>query len=304
MMIEDIIHYFKNTQKKITESLEVFEPKSSFQGEELHSDRGQTRPQILSDGEVIEKAAVNFTHSIGQKLPPAATERKPELAGKKFQAVAISLIIHPKNPYVPTTHANLRFFLIGDDIPQGNWWFGGGFDLTPYYPFLEDVVHWHQTAEKACSPFGPSIYPRFKKACDEYFYLPHRKETRGVGGLFFEDWNTGDFENDFALVQSIGDHFIPAYLPIFEKRNPQPFGERERNHQLLRRGRYAEFNLIYDRGTKYGLQSGRRIESVLASMPPTVKWGYQYQPEQESPEAEIFKYLHPRNWLGSYTKEQ
>ena len=242
MMIEDIICYFQTTQSKITQAIEEIEPRARFKGEELRSNRGLSTPLVLSDGDEIEKAAVNFTHSIGQRLPPAATERKPELAGSPFQAVAISLIIHPRNPYVPTTHANLRFFLIGDDISQGNWWFGGGFDLTPYYPFEEDVIHWHQTSRKACLPFGESLYPQFKKACDEYFYLPHRKDTRGVGGLFFEDWNTGDFEKDFALVQSIGDHFLPAYLPILKKRNLLPYGERQRNHQCLRRGRYAEFN--------------------------------------------------------------
>lgn len=297
-MVEDIIQYFKRTQTKITKALEKLEPKSSFQGEDLKTDRGQTKPQILSNGAVIEKAAVNFTHSIGQNLPPAATERKPELAGSPFQAVAISLIIHPKNPYAPTTHANLRFFLIGDDISQGNWWFGGGFDLTPYYPFWEDVIHWHQTAKKACTPFGENIYPQLKNACDQYFYLPHRKETRGVGGLFFEDWNTGNCAHDFAMVESIGDHFLPAYLPILERRYKLSYGEKQRHHQLLRRGRYVEFNLLYDRGTKYGLQSGRRIESVLASMPPMVQWEYQYQPAQGTPEADIFEYLHPRDWLA------
>jgi coproporphyrinogen III oxidase len=298
MTIDDIIDYFKTTQATITQTIETFEPKIKFQGELQKNERGHAKPQILSDGTIIEKAAVNFTHSIGQKLPPAATVRKPELAGSPFQAVAISLIVHPQNPYVPTTHANLRFFLIGDDISSGDWWFGGGFDLTPYYPFLEDVVHWHQMSKNACVPFGEHLYPQFKDACDEYFYIPHRKETRGVGGLFFEDLNTGDSEQDFALVRSIGDHFLKAYLPILKKRYQMPFGEKEREHQLLRRGRYAEFNLIYDRGTKYGLQSGRRIESVLASMPPVVKWGYQYQPEEGSPEADIFQYLHPRDWLS------
>ena len=298
MKIEDIIDYFKTTQATITQAIEAFEPKTSFKGELQKNERGQTKPQILTDGTIIEKAAVNFTHSIGQKLPPAATVRKPELAGSPFQAVAISLIVHPQNPYVPTTHANLRFFQIGDDTSSGNWWFGGGFDLTPYYPFLEDIIHWHQMSKNACEPFGEDLYPQFKEACDEYFYIPHRKETRGVGGLFFEDLNTGNSEQDFGLVKSIGDHFLKAYLPILEKRYKMPFGEREREHQLLRRGRYAEFNLIYDRGTKYGLQSGRRIESVLASMPPVVKWGYQYQPEKGSPEAEIFQYLHPKDWLS------
>ena len=297
-MIEEIVHYFKTTQTKIIQALEELEPSAVFQGKELRSDRGLSNPQILSDGKIIEKAAVNFTHSIGQRLPPAATERKPELAGSPFQAAAISLIIHPQNPYVPTTHANLRFFLIGDDISLGNWWFGGGFDLTPYYPFLEDVIHWHQTAKNACEKFGDNIYSQLKQACDDYFYLPHRRETRGVGGLFFEDWNTGDFANDFSFVQSIGNHFLPAYMPILKQRYQQGYGERERNHQLIRRGRYVEFNLLYDRGTKYGLQSGRRIESVLASMPPMVKWGYQYTPEAESPEAEIFKYLQPKDWLS------
>lgn len=297
MKIVDIIQYFETLQAQICQALEEIEPTQRFQGETIASERGRSKPRILSQGDIIEKAAVNFTHSIGQKLPPAATERKPELAGSPFQAAAISLIIHPKNPFAPTTHANLRFFIIGDQIAEDNWWFGGGWDLTPYYPFLEDVKHWHQTAKNACDPFGAELYAQFKKACDQYFYLPHRKETRGVGGLFFEDWNTGDFRQDFNLVQEIGNHFLPAYIPILQKRIDTPFGQNERHHQMVRRGRYVEFNLLYDRGTKYGLQSGRRIESVLASMPPIVSWEYQYSPKEGSPEAALYQYLKPQDWL-------
>ena len=240
--------------------------------------------------------AVQFTHSIGQRLPPAATKRKPELANQPFQAVAISWIFHPRNPYVPTTHGNLRLFIAGEEDIQ-SWWFGGGFDLTPYYGFEEDAVHWHTQAKKACDSIDQKLYPTFKKQCDEYFYLPHRSETRGVGGLFFEDWNTGNFTNDLELLKSVGNHFIPAYFPIFERRNSMPYGERERDHQSVRRGRYVEFNLLYDRGTKYGLQSGRRVESVLASMPPIAHWEYMHDPPEDSPEANIIQFLRPRDWL-------
>ena len=237
---------------------------------------------------------MQFTHSIGQSLPPAATERNPQLAGHGFQATAISLIVHPSNPYVPTTHMNLRFFLVDADEPV--WYFGGGFDLTPYYGFREDCVHWHTQAREAAGDH----YAPLKKACDEYFYLPHRDECRGIGGLFFDDWTEGGFAESFAFVQSLGDHFLPAYQPIFERRMHTSFSERERDWQLYRRGRYAEFNLAIDRGTKYGLQSGRRVESVLASLPPKVVWKYNYAPEPDSPEAALLTdFIVPQDWLDS-----
>jgi coproporphyrinogen III oxidase len=264
---------------------------------------GLARPRVLAGGAVIEKSAVHFTHSVGRNLPPAATERRPELAGRGFEAVSLSLIVHPRNPYAPTTHMNLRFFTAESVSREGKgeavWWFGGGFDLTPSYGFEEDALHWHRTAREACRPHGADLYARFKKTCDEYFYLPHRGETRGVGGLFFDDLVHGDFARSFALVQSVGDHFLPAYLPILERRKVAPFGERERDFQLVRRGRYAEFNLVYDRGTKYGLQSGRRVESVLASLPPLAAWRYDWQPEPGTPEARLStEFLVPRDWLA------
>jgi coproporphyrinogen III oxidase len=247
---------------------------------------------VLEGGRQIEKAAVQFTHSLGDSLPPAATERNPHLAGHGFQATAISLIVHPRNPYVPTTHANLRFFLVEADEPV--WYFGGGFDLTPYYGFEEDAVHWHQQARAAAGEH----YPALKQACDDYFYLPHRGECRGIGGLFFDDWTEGGFEASFAFTRSVGDHFLPAYQPIFERRMNTPYGDRERDWQLYRRGRYAEFNLAIDRGTKYGLQSGRRVESVLASLPPLVTWRYDYHPEPGSEEDRLYReFLPARSWL-------
>ena len=230
-------------------------------------------------------------------MPPAATERRPELAGRSFEAASLSLIVHPRNPHAPTSHMNLRMFIAGADAADPVWWFGGGFDLTPYYPTEEDAIAWHRAAKAACDPFGPELYARFKKTCDEYFYLPHRGETRGVGGLFFDDLDIGGFEQTFALLRSVGEHYLRGYVPILERRKATPYGDRERDFQLYRRGRYAEFNLIYDRGTKYGLQSGRRVESVLASLPPLAAWKYAYTPEPGSPEAVLESFLKPRDWL-------
>jgi coproporphyrinogen III oxidase len=294
--IRHVVDYFERLQRQICEAIEVVDGEQVFSCEEIETPGGgHARPRVLDDGQHIERGAVQFTHSIGQSLPPAASERNPHLAGKGFQAAAISMIMHPRNPFVPTFHANLRFFLVDDE----NWYFGGGFDLTPFYPFREDVVHWHQTARAACEPFGKDLYPKMKAWCDDYFYLPHRQETRGVGGLFFDDWTEGGFQNALALVQSIGDHILPAYLPILEKRCGLPFTEDQKAFQLYRRGRYAEFNLAIDRGTRYGLQSGRRIESVLASMPPQAIWKYNWQPEQGSQEAALTEhFLKPQDWLG------
>ncbi len=288
--------YLMALQDDICSTLEKADGKAYFSQEDIVTDAGGlSRPRVIDDGEYIERGAVQFTYSIGDALPPAASERNPHLAGMGFEAVAISMIMHPRNPYAPTFHANLRFFLVNED----HWHFGGGFDLTPYYPFAEDVVHWHQVASAACQPFGTDLYPRLKAWCDEYFFLPHRQEPRGVGGLFFDDWNEGGFEPSFDLIRSIGDHIMPAYFPILERRKAQPYGDREREFQLYHRGRYAEFNLAIDRGTKYGLQSGRRIESVLASMPPVATWKYNWQPEPGSAEAVLYdEYLKPRDWLN------
>jgi coproporphyrinogen III oxidase len=285
-------------QERICAGLEAADGSGRFARPSGDAGEGvESRPQVLSDGTVLERAAVMFSHARGPALPPAATARRPELAGKRFEAVSVSLIVHPRNPYVPTSHANLRFFRAESDPPV--WWFGGGFDLTPFYPFEEDCVHWHREARAACAPFGDELYARFKKACDEYFFLPHRGEARGIGGLFFDDFAEGGFERSFALVRSVGDHYLRGYLPIVERRKRTPYGERERDFQLYRRGRYVEFNLVYDRGTKYGMQSGRRIESVLASMPPLAAWRYDWRPEPGSSEERLVtEYLRPRDWAG------
>lgn len=291
--IKPVREYFMTLQDSIVDMLEMLDSEAEFSKDNISGDQGTlSRPRVLEGGARIEKAAVQFTHSKGSSLPAAATERNPKLAGQGFQATAISLIIHPCNPYVPTSHANLRFFLVETEEPV--WYFGGGFDLTPYYGFEEDCVHWHQTAKAATGQH----YPALKQACDEYFYLDHRQECRGIGGLFFDDWTVGGFESAFEFTRSVGDHFLPAYQPIFEKREAKPYSKRERDWQLYRRGRYAEFNLAIDRGTKYGLQSGRRVESVLASMPPSATWKYDYQPEPGTPEAGLYSdFLPPRDWL-------
>jgi coproporphyrinogen III oxidase len=285
--------YFMHLQDRIVETLENVDGTVRFRREEVPGPDGTlARPRVLEDGPRIEKAAVQFTHSRGTSLPPAATARNPELAGHAFQAAAISLIVHPRNPYAPTTHANLRFFFV--EAAEPVWYFGGGFDLTPYYGFEEDAVHWHRTARDAAGDH----YPALKQACDEYFYLPHRQECRGIGGLFYDDWTVGGFEAAFAFTRSIGDHFLPAYEPILRRRADAAYGERERDWQLYRRGRYAEFNLVIDRGTRYGLQSGRRVESVLASLPPLASWRYDYQPQPGSPEARLYSdFLPPRAWI-------
>jgi coproporphyrinogen III oxidase len=291
--------YLRDLQDRICGALEIADGQARFvEDPGQDPETGVSLPRVLSDGPVLERAVVNFTHARGGELPAAATKRRPELAGRAFEAVSLSLIVHPRNPYVPTTHMNLRFFLAGVETGSPVWWFGGGFDLTPHYGFEADAVHWHCTAREACEPFGPEMHPRFKRGCDEYFFLEHRKEPRGIGGLFFDDFAEWDFERTFALVRSVGDHFLPGYLPIVERRKGMAYGEREREFQLLRRGRYVEFNLIYDRGTLYGLQSGRRIEAVLASLPPRVSWAYDWKPEPGSAEARLYEvFLRPRDWL-------
>lgn len=258
---------------------------------------GGGRTRILAEGQVFEKAGVAFSHVHGDQLPPSASAHRPELAGQAWEAMGVSLVIHPRNPYVPTSHANVRFFIAGANTPRPIWWFGGGFDLTPYYGFEEDAVHWHRTARDAVSGFGTELYPRFKKACDEYFFLKHRGEPRGIGGLFFDDFNELGFDRSFALLRSVGDAFIPAYRPIVARRKALPWGERERDFQLYRRGRYVEFNLVWDRGTLFGLQSGGRTESILMSLPPLVSWTYNWTPEPGSPEARLYEvFLKPREW--------
>ena len=255
--------------------------------------------RLLSEGAVFEQAGVNFSHVQGVSLPASATAHRPELAGRSFQALGVSLVIHPRNPYVPTSHANVRFFIAEKEGGEAIWWFGGGFDLTPYYPFHEDVIAWHQTAQAACTPFGEEVYPNYKQWCDEYFYLKHRGETRGVGGLFFDDLNEGGFERCFAFTRSVGEAYLEAYRPIVAKRKATPYDERERDFQLYRRGRYVEFNLVFDRGTLFGLQSGGRTESILMSLPPLVKWRYNWSPEPGTSEADLYdNYLRPRDWLG------
>lgn len=258
---------------------------------------GGGESRVLSNGQIFEQAGVGFSHVFGNEMPPSATKHRPELAGKQFQAVGVSLVLHPVNPYVPTTHANFRFFSAGEENPV--WWFGGGFDLTPYYPFREDVVHWHQTAKDACDPFGEDLYPRYKAWCDQYFFLKHRDEPRGVGGLFFDDLNEAGFDKSFDFLRAVGDSFLDAYSPIVKRRSDHPFGDRQRAFQLYRRGRYVEFNLIYDRGTLFGLQSGGRTESILMSLPPQVRWEYNWQPEPGSPEEDLYRnYLKANDWLG------
>lgn len=262
---------------------------------------GGGRTRVMEGGEIIEKGGVNFSHVRGKTLPASATAHRPELAGRSFQALGVSLVIHPRNPYVPTSHANVRFFIAEKEGEAPVWWFGGGFDLTPYYLDEVDAVHWHQMSKEACEPFGEEIYPAYKKWCDEYFYLKHRDETRGVGGLFFDDLNADtygwDFDKCFGFMQSVGDHYIKAYRPIVAGKKDKEYGERQRDFQLYRRGRYAEFNLAFDRGTIFGLQTGGRTESILMSMPPLVTWKYDYHPEPGTEEAKLYEYLSPREWL-------
>lgn len=296
--IEQVKEYLLSLQNCITAELEQLDGGAVFASDAWERPGGGGgESRVLSGGSIFEQAGVGFSHVFGDEMPASATKTRPALAGKTFQAVGVSLVLHPLNPYVPTTHANFRFFTAGDRNPI--WWFGGGFDLTPYYPFREDIVHWHTIAKASCDPFGDELYPRYKDWCDEYFYLPHRNETRGVGGLFFDDINEPGFDKSFAFLQSVGDNFLRAYKPIVKRRANHPYGDRQRNFQLYRRGRYVEFNLLHDRGTKFGLQSGGRTESILMSLPPQVRWEYNWQPEQGSPEETLYAdYLQPHDWLG------
>jgi len=291
--------YLLDLQNRICQALENLDAERCFiEANWKREEGGGGRSRVLEEGAVFEKAGINFSHVHGRQLPASATAHRPELAGRSFQALGVSLVIHPRNPYIPTSHANVRFFIAENEGAEPVWWFGGGFDLTPYYGFEEDAVHWHKTARQACEPFGKHVYPRFKKWCDEYFYLKHRDEPRGIGGLFFDDFNEPGFEDSFAFMRSIGDHFVPAYVPIVEKRKNHSYGERERDFQMYRRGRYVEFNLVYDRGTLFGLQTGGRTESILMSLPPIVKWRYDWHPQAGTAESELYQvYLKPRDWL-------
>lgn len=304
----DVEHYLRNLQARICASLESADGEAQF-----HSDRwtrGERTPdaplaggggdtRVLADGAVFERAGVAFSLVQGNQLPPSATAHRPELIGRQWRAMGVSLVIHPRNPHVPTAHANVRFFIAERENEEPVWWFGGGFDLTPYYGYDMDCRHWHSIAAAACAPYGAHVHPKLKKWCDDYFFLKHRNEPRGIGGLFFDDWSEGGFDNAFGLMKSIGDHFIPAYQPIVQLRKDTAYGERERQWQLYRRGRYVEFNLVWDRGTLFGSQSGGRTESILMSMPPLASWRYNHHAEPGSPEAALTeKYLKPVDWVS------
>lgn len=286
-------------QDNICHTLEMADGKGSFEEDIWQRELGGGgRTRVLTNGQVIEQGGVNFSHVYGGELPASATASRPELAGRSFQAMGVSLVIHPKNPHVPTSHANVRIFIAEKEGEKPIWWFGGGFDLTPFYPIRADVEHWHKTAKKLCDPFGDDVYGKYKKWCDDYFYIKHRNETRGVGGLFFDDLNEWGFQRSFEFMQAVGNGFLDAYVPILEKRKEMPYTEQERSFQLYRRGRYVEFNLVYDRGTLFGLQSGGRTESILMSLPPLARWEYDFKPQPGSPEELLYKeYLKPQTWI-------
>ena len=297
MDTEAVRGYFLGLQEKIVERLAALEGASFGRDEWRREEGGGGITQFLEDGRVFERAGVNFSHVHGASLPPSASASRPELAGRSFRALGVSLVLHPRNPHAPTVHLNVRFFVAERSGAQPVWWFGGGMDLTPYYGYAEDAVHFHRTCRSALAPFGAHYHPRYKKWCDEYFFLKHRGEPRGIGGIFFDDLSEPGFAEAFALVRSVGDHFLPAYTPILERRKDAPYGERERAFQACRRGRYVEFNLVYDRGTLFGLQSGGRTESILMSLPPRVEWRYDWRPEPGSPEERLYaEFLVPRNW--------
>jgi coproporphyrinogen III oxidase len=291
--------FFTHLQNRIVGELEAFD------GQPFRTDSWQ-RPEggggisrLIEEGDVFERGGVNFSHVTGHALPASATAVRPQLAGRAWEALGVSLVLHPRNPYCPTAHMNVRAFVARQPGAEDIWWFGGGMDMTPYYSQREDVVHFHRTCRDALTPFGDDLYPKYKEACDTYFFLKHRNEPRGVGGIFFDDLNEGGFDHCFALTQAVGNAFTPAYLPILTKRRNLPYGERERDFQAYRRGRYVEFNLVWDRGTLFGLQSGGRTESILMSLPPIVKWRYDWQPEAGSGEAELYEtFLKPQDWLG------
>ena len=294
--------YLTDLQDRICTALAQDDGAATFAEDAwTRAEGGGGRTRVLAEGALFEKAGVAFSRVHGTRLPPSATQHRPELAGRPWTALGVSLVLHPRNPYVPTSHANVRFFTTGES--EGGappvWWFGGGFDLTPYYGFEEDAIHWHRTARAAVEPFGRGLYPRFKRQCDDYFFLKHRQEARGIGGLFFDDFNSLGFEGSFGLMRAVGDAFLTAYRPIVARRRREGYGERERNFQLYRRGRYVEFNLVWDRGTHFGLQSGGRTESILMSLPPLVRWDYGWTPPSGSPEARLTEhFLTPRDWAS------
>jgi coproporphyrinogen III oxidase len=319
LMTQSVRDYLLRLQDRICAAVEAEDGEAAFvedawsrdhgDGEGDRNPTGQAilggggRTRVLRGGALFEQAGVNFSHVTGASLPPSATAARPELGGRRFEALGVSLVIHPGNPHVPTSHANVRFFLAEKEGEAPVWWFGGGYDLTPYYPVLEDVVAWHRAARGACLPFGEDVYPRFKAWCDRYFYLKHRAEPRGVGGLFFDDLNEWGFERCFEFLRAVGDSYLDAYLPIVRRRRGRAWTQRQREFQLYRRGRYVEFNLVYDRGTLFGLQSGGRTESILMSLPPLVAWRYDWQPEPGSEEAVLYDYLEPRDWLANDPKQ-
>jgi coproporphyrinogen III oxidase len=299
--IEAVKTYLLDLQARVCTALEAADGGARFREDAWERPQGGGgRSRVLAEGAVFEQAGVNFSHVHGAALPPSASAHRPALAGRQFQALGVSLVVHPRNPYVPTSHMNVRLFSAHKAGADALWWFGGGFDLTPCYGFEEDCVHWHRTARAACAPFGADYYPRFRKWCDEYFFLKHRNEPRGIGGLFFDDLNEKGFDHCFGFTKSVADHYLAAYLPIVARRRHTPYGERERDFQLYRRGRYVEFNLVYDRGTLFGLQSGGRTESILMSLPPRVAWRYDWRPEPGTPEARLYEvFLKPRDWLSA-----
>ena len=297
MDVEAVRGFFLGLQEAIVERLAALDGRPFARDEWRRPEGGGGVTRLLEDGAVFERAGVNFSHVHGASLPPSASASRPELAGRSFQALGVSLVLHPRNPHVPTVHMNTRFFIAEKSGSEPAWWFGGGMDLTPYYGYEADAHHFHRTCRWALAPFGGQYYPRYKKWCDEYFFLKHRGEPRGIGGIFFDDLNEPDFDRAFALTRSVAEHFLPAYLPILERRASVAYGDRERAFQAYRRGRYVEFNLVYDRGTLFGLQSGGRTESILMSLPPRVEWRYDWKPEPGSPEERLYRdFLVPREW--------
>jgi len=299
MNVDQVREFLTELQELIVERLEQLDGMRFRRDAWQRPEGGGGLTCLIEEGNLFERGGVNFSHVMGAALPPSASASRPELAGRAFQALGVSLVLHPRNPYAPTTHLNVRCFVAEKPGAEPVWWFGGGMDLTPYYGFEEDAVHFHRICRNALLPFGPDHYPRFKKWCDEYFYLRHRREPRGIGGIFYDDLNQGGFDLCFNLTESVGDHFLPAYVPILERRADIPYGERERDFQAYRRGRYVEFNLVFDRGTLFGLQSGGRTESILMSLPPLVKWRYDWRPEPGTPEARLYSdFLSARDWLA------
>jgi len=299
MDILKVKEFLLELQEFIVERMEQVDGKSFTRDSWDRAEGGGGTSCVLEEGNILERGGVNFSHVYGQNLPPSASAHRPELAGRSFEAMGVSLVFHPRNPYAPTVHMNVRFFVAQKPGADPVWWFGGGMDLTPYYGFEEDAIHFHQMCRNALNPFDEAYYPRFKKWCDEYFYLKHRAEPRGIGGIFFDDINDRDFDFSFNMIESVGDHFLSAYVPILERRMNTPFSERERDFQAYRRGRYVEFNLVYDRGTLFGLQSGGRTESILMSLPPIVKWRYDWKPEAGSAEDTLYSdFLTGKDWLA------